>query len=231
MDNRGSYKRQAAEAAVGLVRSGMVLGLGHGSTVEFALEALAAKLESGTLKDLIAIPCSKQTETEMTRLGIPVGDLNAYSAIDLTIDGADEVDPNLNLIKGGGGALLREKIVAQASKRYAIIVDETKLSPTLGTRHFLPLEILPFGWERQQDFIVDLGGRPSLRMDAMGNPVLSDQGNYLLDCHIGAIREPAGLARKLETRSGILEHGLFLNLATDMFAAGPGGIQHLETKR
>ena len=231
MADKELYKQQAAEAAVGLVRSGMVLGLGHGSTIKFALEAIARKLGSRELKDLIAIPCSKQTEIEMVRLGIPVGDLNTYPAIEMTIDGADEVDPDLNLIKGGGGALLREKLVAQVSRRNIIIVDDAKLSSALGTKHFLPLEILPFGWERQRDFMVELGGKPSLRKDGNGNPILSDQGNFLLDCQTGPIRDLSGLARKLEARAGILEHGLFLNLATDVFAAGPSGLQHLKANR
>jgi len=225
------YKQQAADAAVSLVRSGMVLGLGHGSTVKFALEAIAGKLGSGELKDLVAVPCSKQTETEMVRLGIHVGDINSYPAIEMTIDGADEIDPDLNLIKGGGGALLREKIVAQVSKRNVIIVDDKKLSPALGTRHFLPLEILPFGWERQRDFIIELGGKPTMRKDKSEKPILSDRGNFLLDCQFGPINDLVGLARKLEARSGILEHGLFLKLATDVFAAGPDGVQHLKADR
>lgn len=224
------YKKQAAEAAVELIESGVVLGLGHGSTVQFALEALAAKLRNGNLKDIAAVPCSRKTEMEIDRLGIPKGDLNLYSSLDLTIDGADEVDPQFNLIKGGGGALMREKIVAQASRRNVIIVTEEKLSPILGAKHVLPLEISSFGWERQRQFITEIGGRPKLRMDANGNPALSDQGNYLLDCEMGPISDLAGLARKLEARAGILEHGLFLGLATDVIVAGPKGVRHLNAK-
>jgi len=226
-----SYKKQAAEAAVELVKSGMVLGLGHGSTVQYALEALAAKLKSGELKDILAVPCSKQTEVEARRLGIPLADLNDHRRLDLTLDGADEVDSQLNLIKGGGGALMREKIVAQASRREIIMVDESKLSPALGTRCALPIEVSPFGWQRQQDFIAELGGKAKLRLDQKGDPVLSDQGNYLLDCNFGPIADSHGLADALEARSGILEHGLLLNLTTDLIVAGLEGIEHKQAAK
>jgi ribose 5-phosphate isomerase A len=219
-------KKQAAEAVVELIKPGMLLGLGHGSTVQFALEALAAKLAAGSLENITGVPCSQKTETEMRRLRIPISELK--SNVDLTIDGADEVDPKLNLIKGGGGALLREKIVAQSSQRYVIIVDEGKLSPMLGSRHSLPLEVIPFGWERQRDFVAEIGGRAILRIDAIGSPVLSDQGNYLLDCEMGQISNLRGLTSKLESRAGILEHGLFLGLATDVIVAGKDGLRHLK---
>jgi ribose 5-phosphate isomerase A len=231
MADRDVYKQQAAVAAVELVQSGMILGLGHGSTAKYAIDAVANKIKIGDLNDVVAIPCSKQTEADMKRLGIPVGDLNSFPRIDITIDGADEVDPDLNVIKGGGGAVLREKIVAQVSKRYVIIVDDEKLSPSLGTKFFIPLEILPFGWERQLDYITSIGGVPTLRKGSKGLPVLSDQGNYLLDCKFGPISDLEKLAKQLEGRSGILEHGLFLNLATDVIAAGPGGIQYQTAKR
>ncbi|QYK50327.1 MAG: ribose-5-phosphate isomerase RpiA [Anaerolineales bacterium] len=220
------YKQAAAQAAVAFVESGMVVGLGHGSTVQYALEALAARLQAGELTGIIGIPCSKHTQNEATRLGIPLGDINQHAHIDLTLDGADEVDPQLNLIKGGGGALLREKIVAQASQREVIMVDEGKLSDALGTRFDLPVEVLPFAWQHALAFITGLGGEPRVREQA-GMPVLSDQGNYLLDCAFGPIAEPQTLARQLESRAGIVEHGLFLGLATDVFVAGPAGVRHL----
>jgi ribose 5-phosphate isomerase A len=222
------HKKQAAVAAVELVQSGMVLGLGHGSTVQFALEALGAKIKDSQLKNIIAIPCSKQTEAEARRLGIPLADLNDRVAIDLTLDGADEVDPELNLIKGGGGALLREKIVAQASRREVIMIDESKLSEKLGSRVPLPIEVAQFGWVRQQAFIADLGGKATLRKNANGKTILSDQGNYLLDCDFGPITDLHGLARALEARSGIVEHGLFLGLASDVIVAGAKGLRHLK---
>lgn len=228
-DPRDQQKREAAEAAIELIQSGMVVGLGHGSTVYYALAALAQKVKNGQVKDLLCIPVSSQTEAEANRLGLPLGDLNDVGSIDLTIDGADEVDPQLNLIKGGGGALLREKIVAQTSRREVIVVDEAKLSDSLGTKHALPLEVTPFGWNAQIDFIKALGGRAELRLQAMGKPALSDQGAYLLDCDFGPIADPAALARALQARAGILEHGLFLGLATDLIVAGPSGLRHLKT--
>jgi len=227
-DPRDHLKQQAAEAAVKFIKSGMVVGLGHGSTVRHAFVALAGKLKSGELRDLICIPVSSQTEAEADRLGLPLGDLNEVGTIDLTIDGADEVDPQLNLIKGGGGALLREKVVAQASRREIIVVDEAKLSDTLGTKHPLPIEVAPFGWKAQLDFVKTLGGSAEIRLRAIGQPALSDQGAYLLDCDFGRIADPAGLARSLERRGGILEHGLFLGLATDVIVAGVNGLRHLK---
>lgn len=219
------HKQAAAAAAVRLVQSGMVVGLGHGSTVKFALEALAARLQAGELAGITGIPCSNETQSQATQLGIPLGDINQYAGIDLTLDGADEVDPQLNLIKGGGGALLREKIVAQASQREAIMVDESKLSDALGTRFALPVEVLPFAWRHAFNFIASLGGKPHLREHNRA-PVLSDQGNYLLDCAFGPMADPHKLARQLEGHAGIMEHGLFLGLATDVFVAGPAGVRH-----
>lgn len=227
-DFRDQQKQQAAEAAVELIQSGMVVGLGHGSTVHHALEALAKRVKNGDVKDLICISVSSQTDAEAGRLGLPLGDLNDVTSIDLTIDGADEVDPQLNLIKGGGGALLREKVVAQTSFREIIVVDEAKLSDALGTKHALPIEVAPFGWKAQLDFIKSLGGIAELRLQAVGGPALSDQGAYLLDCDFGPISDPAALARALEGRAGILEHGLFVGLATDVIVAGPSGLRHLK---
>ena len=224
-DKSAQYKAQAAQAAVELVQSGMVVGLGHGSTVQHALDALAAKLKAGDLEEILGIPCSTHTEAEAQRLGIPLGDINTVGSIDLTIDGADEVDPNMNLIKGGGGALLREKIVAQASQREVIIVDHEKLSKVLGSNFPLPVEVERFGWQRQRTYVQALGAEVTLR-EKDGEPVLSDQGNYLLDCDFGSIDNLYALASALEGRAGILEHGLFLNLATDLIVAGPDGVKH-----
>lgn len=223
---RDNFKELAAREAVKLAQPGMVLGLGHGSTVEFALQALAERVEAGELNGIIGIPASSQTEARARELGIPLGDFNEHPHIDLTLDGADEVDRHLNLIKGGGGALLREKLLAQASQRVAIMVDESKLSPALGTKFALPLEVLPFGWAGQLDFLVQLGGQPQLRLGPGKKPVNSDQGNYILDCDFGAIQDLEGLARRLEARPGILEHGLFLGLATDVYVGGEKGVGH-----
>ncbi len=222
-----ALKRQAGELAVSFVESGMVIGLGHGSTAAFALRRIAQRLRDGQLQDILGVPCSLQVEQEAQQLGIPLTTLDEHPVIDLTIDGADEVDPDLNLIKGGGGALLREKIVAQASRREIIVVDESKLSPALGTHHPLPVEVVPFGWRSQAAFLESLGARVVLRQDGAGHPLKTDQGNWILDCHFGPIANPWQLARKLEARAGIVEHGLFLALATEVIVAGVQGIRHL----
>jgi ribose 5-phosphate isomerase A len=151
-------------------------------------------------------------------------------AIDVTIDGADEVDANLNLIKGGGGALLREKIVAQASGRVIIVADESKLSRQLGTWHAVPVEVLSFGWRSQFRYIESLGAKAELRLHADGSPFVTDSGNMILDCNFGRLANPADLAANLKARAGILEHGLFLGLATDVIVAGKEGIRHIIRK-
>ena len=223
-------KQVAARAAVELVQPGMAVGLGHGSTVQFALEALAEQLASGVLSDVVGVPASKASAAAARALEIPLADLDEHPRLDLAIDGADEVDPSFNLIKGGGGALLREKMLAQASRRFVVIVDAGKLSPKLGTQFALPLEVLPFGWKSQLNFLAHLGGDVKLRVDQSGEPVLSDQGNYLLDCAFGPIEDLAELASLLAERAGILEHGLFLGLATDVCVGTDEGIQKHSVK-
>ncbi|MEO8090538.1 MAG: ribose-5-phosphate isomerase RpiA [Gemmatimonadales bacterium] len=226
-DLRTRYKREAAERAVEFVESGMIVGLGTGSTAIFAVRRIGALLSVGALRDLVRVPTSAATEAEARRLGIPL--LNAgdgLQGIDLTIDGADEVDPELNLIKGGGGALLREKIVAQASRREMIVVDDTKLSSRLGKQRPLPVEVIWFGWRSQVGYLESLGAQVSVRRSDGGAPFRSDQGNFILDCAFGSIGRPAELAVQLGARSGIVEHGLFLGLATDLIVAGEVGISH-----
>ncbi len=228
MGDADRFKREAAEGAVELVRSGMVLGLGHGTTARHALLRIADLLRSGRLHDLRGVPCSAQVEGEARALGIPLTTLENHPLLDLTIDGADEVDPALNMIKGGGGALLREKIVAQASRREVIVVDEGKLSPALGIRCPVPVEVLPFGWKTQVPYLESLGAAVTLRRTADGSPFHTDQGNFVLDCRFGPIADPHRLARELDGRAGIVAHGLFLDLATDLFVAGAGGVRHLK---
>ncbi|MFV9504320.1 MAG: ribose-5-phosphate isomerase RpiA [Oscillochloridaceae bacterium umkhey_bin13] len=223
---RETLKQQAAEAAVTLVQAGMVVGLGFGSTAIYAVRRIAVLLAEGQLPDLVGVPCTEWTANEARRLGIPLTTLDACPTLDLTIDGADEVDPQLDLIKGGGAALLREKMVAQASRRVAIVVDAAKCSPTLGTRFALPVEVVPFGWGASARFIGDLGARVTRRMGQDGTPVVTDQGNFVLDCAFGPIPDLAALARQLEQRAGIVEHGLFLGLATDLFVADAAGVSH-----
>jgi len=221
-------KQKAGWYAVDFVESGMVLGLGHGSTAVFAVRCIAQLLREGRLRDVLGVPCSRQVEAEAQELGIPLTTLDQHPTVDLTIDGADEVDPNLNLIKGGGGALLREKIVAQASRREIIVVDESKLSPALGTRWPVPVEVTPFGWRPQSAYLESLGAQATLRVENDGTPFRTDQGNMILDCHFGPISDPAQLAARMNQRAGIVEHGLFLGLATDVIVASAERVRHLK---
>jgi ribose 5-phosphate isomerase A len=205
------FKQQAAERAVEFVESGMVVGLGHGSTAIFAVRRIAELLQASTLKEILGVPCSTQVEAEAQQLGIPLTTLEEHPVIDLTIDGADEVAPNLDLIKGAGGALLREKIVAQASLREIIVVDESKLSLALGTHKALPIEVTPFGWRAQAAYLESIGARVSVRHANKEIHFKTDQGNLILDCTFGPIEQPA----------------LFLGLATDIIVGGAQGVRHL----
>jgi len=219
-------KRQAGEAAAALVETGMVVGLGTGSTAIFATRRIADRLSRGDLRNVRAIATSKATDTAARELGIPLLADDMPSDVDLTIDGADEVDPALNLIKGGGGALLREKIVAQATKRQVIVVDGSKLSPRLGTHWALPVEVIEFGWQSQARFLQGLGAVVVPRQ-AGGGAFRTDSGNIILDCKFGPIHDAHVLATQLAARTGIVEHGLFLDMAQDVFIAGADGVRHL----
>jgi ribose 5-phosphate isomerase A len=187
---------------------------------------LAALRGEGKLANVVGVPTSLETESLARSLGVPLTTLEEHPVLDLAIDGADEVDPGLCLIKGGGGALLREKIVAQASRRLLIVVDESKLSPRLGTRCAVPVEVLPFGWRAQALFLEGLGARVTRREARDGAPYRTDQGNFILDCAFGPISSPAGLATKLEARAGLVEHGLFIGLTSELLVAGPRGVEH-----
>ncbi len=225
-----SLKQQAADQVLGYIQSGMIVGLGAGSTAILAVRGLADKIARGELTGIQGVPCSRLIEAEARRLGIPLTTLEDHPVIDLTFDGADEVDPALNLIKGGGGALLREKIVAQASRREIIIVDESKLSPALGTHWAVPVEVIPFGWKTQAAYLESLGAQVRLRLGASGKepgPFITDQGNLILDCSFGPINDPVGLGARLDARTGIVAHGLFLGLASEVIAAGADGIKYL----
>jgi ribose 5-phosphate isomerase A len=224
------YKQQAAERAVEFVQSGMVVGLGTGSTAIFATRHIARDLQDGRFKNIFGFATSKAVWKEAQRLGIPMMSEEMPNSLDLTIDGADEVDPDLNLIKGRGGALLREKIAAQASRRVIIVADDSKLSPRLGTRHAVPVEVLPFGWRSQFRYLESLGAQVEVRYNAEGSPFITDSENIILDCNFGPIVDPAELAARLRARAGIAEHGLFVGLATDLIVAGKDGIRHLEHK-
>jgi ribose 5-phosphate isomerase A len=209
----GDPKREAGERAALLVQSGMVVGLGTGSTAAHAVEAIGRRIATGSLKDIVGIPTSDRTRELAERLGIPLTTLNDRPQVDLTIDGADEVDPSGDLIKGGGGALLWEKIVAAASRRYVIIVDSAKLVERLGERFPLPVEVVPFGWRTHLDAIRTLGAEPVLRTDRDEQPVLTDGGHVLLDCRFPSGIENARLVeRVLRARPGVVETGLFLGM-------------------
>ena len=224
-------KQSAAERAVDFVTSGMVVGLGHGTTAIFAVQRLAVLLHTGQLQAVVGVPCSAFIEAEANQLGIPLTTLAEHPIVDVTIDGADEVDPDLNLIKGGGGALLREKIVAQASRREIIVIDESKRSPALGTQWAVPVEVIPFGWQTQTHYLEQLGARVIVRRTAAGTLFTTDHGNVILDCHFGAIAEPERLAARLKHRTGVVEHGLFIGLATDLIVAGEAGLRHVQRDR
>jgi ribose 5-phosphate isomerase A len=224
------YKKQAAERAVELVEPGMVVGMGHGSTAIFAVRRIAELLRDGQLADILGVPCSRHVEAEAERLGIPLTTLEGNPAVDLTIDGADEVSGGFALIKGGGGALLREKVVAQASRREIIVVDESKVSPALGTNCAVPVEVTPFGWRPEKEHLTMLGADAVLRVDEDGHPFETDHGNLILDADFGSIRNPAALAVSLDARAGIVCHGIFVGLATDILIAGPSGLRHLRAE-
>ena len=197
MDDQALLKQKAAERAVGYVTSGMVVGLGSGSTVKYALEFLGEAVNSGKLERIVGIASSRQTEDLANTLGIPLTTFEEHPHIDLTIDGADEVDPQLNLIKGGGGALLREKIVAQASRRNIIIVDESKLSPRLGTQWAVPIEVIPFAIQVEMNFLQSLGASSTVRREGDQAPFITDEGNLILDANFGPIQNVKDLADQL----------------------------------
>lgn len=224
--NTDALKQQAGEYAADFVKSGMIVGLGSGSTAIFATRRIARSLQSGELVNIRGVPTSLATEAAANELGIPLTTLARHPRVDITIDGADEVDPDFNLIKGGGGAHLREKIVAQASERLVIVADDSKLVEQLGATWAIPVEVIPFGWESQAAYLESLGAAPTLRMDGDA-PFTTDGGNRILDADFGSIADPAALARQLESRAGIVEHGLFIGMAGDVVVAGKDGVRHL----
>lgn len=205
-----SEKELAGRAASRLVRDGDVVGLGTGSTAYFAVVAIGERVKAG-LK-IIGIPTSDATQELARKLGIPLSTLDQHQTIDITIDGADEIDPQLNLIKGGGGALLREKIIATASKKMVVVADSTKVVTALG-EFPLPVEIIPFAQAVIEKKIGALGASCRLRMKSDGQPFRTDEGHHILDCSFGKITDPAKLARALDDTPGVVEHGLFIGVA------------------
>lgn len=223
-----AQKKAAALKAVEFVESGMIVGLGFGSTAIYALREIARKLSEGELDGILGVATALSVEQGAIELGIPLTTLDDHPQVDLTIDGADEVDPQLDLIKGGGAALLREKIVAQASRREIIVVDESKLSDHLGTRFPLPVEVLPFGWAPEAAYLESLGASVSRRLNQGGEPVVTDQGNWIIDAKFDIIEDPGVLSDQLGRRAGVVAHGLFLGLATDLIVAGTDGVRHVK---
>jgi ribose 5-phosphate isomerase A len=223
-----SLKRAAAERAVAEVEDKMVLGLGSGSTAALMVEALAKRVADGLR--VIGIPTSEGTAALAKRLGVPLTDLEHKRRIDLTIDGADQIERGtLNLVKGLGGALLREKIVAEASDRMIVIADPTKLVPKLGSASPLPVEIVPFGWPVVLDRLKDLRAECVLRREG-DVPFVTNGGNYVADCRFDAIADAAALQAKLKAITGVVETGLFIGLATQVMIGREGGVEKLERR-
>lgn len=222
-----ALKRRAAEKAVRYIESGMRLGLGTGSTVRHVLDVIAERLAAGTLQEIVGVPTSQDTEARARALGIPTATLNDLPRLDVTIDGADEIGPGLDLIKGHGGALLWEKMVACASERLVIVADDSKLVTGLGTRVALPVEVIPFGWATHMPFFAELGCTARLRL-ADDVPVATDGGHYLIDCAFpGGIPDPVGVATALKARVGIVETGLFIGMADTAIIASADGLRVL----
>jgi ribose 5-phosphate isomerase A len=219
-------KRNAARAAVAEVEDGMLIGLGTGSTAVFAIEALGERVAAGLR--VSAVPTSEATAVHARRLGIPLIDLDVDRRLDLTIDGADEVERGtLDLIKGRGGALLREKIVATAGRRMSVIVDEAKLVDRLG-RGPLPVEIVPFGWPCTIARLAAAGVAPVLRQSETGGPFVTDGGHYIADCSPGPIEDAECLDRQISALTGVIETGLFIGIATRIFVGSPTGVTVIE---
>lgn len=225
--DRDERKREAAMAAVAMVEDGMVIGLGTGSTATFAIDALVALVRDGMR--IVGIPTSERSARQARAGGITLTDFAHHTRLDLTIDGADEIaGKSLNLIKGLGGALLHEKIVAAASERLVIIADEPKLVANLGGTAPVPVEVVSFGWESTAVRLNALGANPVMRVGADGAPFLTDSGNLILDCFFGLIADPARLEQDLAATIGVIESGLFIGLATTAIVATADGIVRLD---
>ena len=222
-------KSAAGREAATSVASGMRLGLGTGSTVAYFLRHLGARLASGELADVVGVPTSVRTAKAARRLGIPLGILSKLAPLDLTVDGADEVDPQLNLIKGLGGALLREKMVAQASDRFVVVVDEAKLVGRLGERAPVPVEVVPFEFDSHWKWFQALGADPQLRRNEDGDIYTTDNGLVIIDCgFVNGIDDPQELESRLMHRAGVVESGMFLGLADEAVIAGANGVYRMQ---
>ena len=221
MDLQNQMKQAVALAAVDQIENGMILGLGSGSTAALMIEALAVKIKSGEIKDVVGVTTSFQGEVLASELGIPLKSLSSVSSIDLAIDGADEVDPRFQLIKGGGACHVQEKLVAALAKKFIVVVDSTKLVKKLNLDFKLPVEVLPSAWKQVQKTLQDLGGEGNLRMaQKKAGPIVTDQGNLILDLSFSnGIDQPELLESQINNIPGVLENGLFVNL-TDQVLVG-----------
>ncbi len=215
-------KHQAALAAVEYVKDGQLVGLGTGSTAKYLVQALGERLKAG-LK-IKGVPTSRETAALAIQVGIPLLPDEEAWALDVAIDGADQVDPHLNLIKGGGGALLREKIVAAAARQLIIVADHTKSAPVLGSPVPLPIEVIPFGWRSTARALERLGGKAVLR-ERGGRPFVTDAGHYILDLHVQKIEDPAGLEAQVNMIPGVVENGLFVGRTALLILGTPQGVQ------
>ena len=225
-DKAAQLKIAAADFAANLVEDGMLVGLGTGSTAYHLVAALGRRVQQGLR--ITGVPTSEKTAAQARSLGIPLSDLGEHPQLDVTIDGADEVElGTLNLLKGLGGALLREKIVAAASKRLIIIVDESKTVARLGSRAPVPVEVIPFGWQAVEKRLKDLGAVPTLRKNPAGETFVTDGSHYILDCAFGPIAQVDALALNMDRTVGIVEHGLFLGMASRVLIGKPSGIETL----
>lgn len=229
MSDSESLKRAVGERAVDWILDGMVVGLGTGSTVRYLLETIAERRSAGELRSIVGVPTSEDTRSKAGRLGIPLGDLTSHPHLDVALDGADEFDPSLDLIKGLGGALLREKLVAIASRSFIALVDDSKRVQKLGTKAPVPVEIDPYSKGIQIDFLRALGSEPRLRKDARGEEFRTDGGHLILDCFFNdGLADPEAIALELDRRPGVMEHGLFLGLTERVIVAAAEGVTILE---
>jgi ribose 5-phosphate isomerase A len=233
-DLQTQMKQAVAEAAVAQIRNGMVVGLGSGSTAALMIQGLGARLAAGQLHDIVGVTTSFQGEVLAAELGIPLRALNAIDRIDLAIDGADEVDPSFQLIKGGGACHVQEKLVADRAERFIVVVDSTKLVQCLNLDFLLPVEVLPGAWVQVQSRLKSIGGVAELRMATRkAGPVVTDQGNLVLDVRFEAgISDPIVLERDINNLPGVLENGLFVNIADEVLVGeindGVAGVRSLE---
>jgi ribose 5-phosphate isomerase A len=225
-DDSNGLKRAASESAAALVHEGMIVGLGSGTTAAMAVEALGRRMREGL--HFTGIPTSESTAALAKQLGIPLTGLAEISQIDMTIDGADEVElRTLNLIKGHGGALLREKIVASVTKKMVIVVDDSKVVRHLARKFPVPAEVVPFGWEVAARKLSELGAQPTLRRNTDGKPFISDGGHFILDCAFPPTVAAEILAKELDHVVGLVEHGLFIGYAREVHVASAAGVNIL----